>query len=538
METSARMGVAVVDEAIVDVSDMPDFSGDRFEWEGHCWELVTDPDLDTALLRPGGSSIAQDRFVARVANILKLNVENLVVTEGATINHLVALAIAGATADFQQAFIQNLRTSGAEIDEAVIGDLAANIITSGLFRTAKEGQRLEIDSNGLVMYGIAPSGEEFELVRIGPSGENIITAGDTMVSPSGVQAPMGTFDRLTVGGDSLEDLIAQLPRGVRAWGELTQNSDYDVDTNYYARRGEVQTILEPDRLYRISLSPHYIQTNYGTNTTAVEELRYSWDLDPIHRELNPRSNNYRGVQYRHHITSGNVYVQTGIEFILSTAGQSGNRFFWVMWLLRPEHGTAAIRVLARSDYSPIMMVEDIGPAQAGLLKRWNDAALPSGGSGSQDTTPTIQRYTKTWGAGGYGGDVRNGAVYQGTYSSYGNRWGGWIFSSAMRSDLSGSTIEKFEVYLENAHWYYGSGGTARIVPNDGSYKGVNFGNTSIESANWPRYAGRWVTIPSSWYPYIVNGTYKGVSTYTSNRSLTYYGQFKGSATKFRATYRK
>src|SRR5699024_12027866 len=88
-DSIAILGSAILGSAVAGASDMPDSSRDRFTWEGHCWELVTDPDLDTALVRPGGSAIAQEAFAARLANILKLNVGNLVVTEGATINEAV-----------------------------------------------------------------------------------------------------------------------------------------------------------------------------------------------------------------------------------------------------------------------------------------------------------------------------------------------------------------------------------------------------------------------------------------------------------------
>lgn len=442
-------------------------------------------------------------LVATIASIMKLAVENLVVTDGAT------------------------------IDAAVIEKLAAQMITAGVIRTAETGQRVVIDQSGIVMYGTDVDGIDYELVRIGPSGENLITAGGTMISPEGVQAPRGTFDALTVGGNSIEEILEGLPRGVVAWGELTQSSDLDSDTSRPARRAELQTRLEPKRLYRISLSSHYLNTT-ASSARAVEELRYSFDYTPILPSDTIASGTYRGSQYRHYLTGNRVYIVPGQEFMLNTDNWNESRPFWLMWFVKSEGTSWPVQVVARADYAPILAVEDLGPSQAGLIKRWND----NNGGGSQDTTPQPVRYTTTWGAGGYGGDVKNGTVYQGTYSSYGNRYGGWIFSSTMRSALSGSTIEKLEVYLENAHWYYGSGGTARIVPNDGSYKGVSFGPTNVESPNWPRYAGRWVTIPSSWYPYIVNGTYKGVSTYATSTGLTYYGQFKGSPTKFRATYRK
>lgn len=159
-----------------------------------------------------------------------------------------------------------------------------------------------------------------------------------------------------------------------------------------------------------------------------------------------------------------------------------------------------------------------------------------GGSEAPPPVPTIKRYTTTWGAAGYGGDTGGGEVIQGQYGSYGNRSGSWTFSTAMRNALSGSTIEKFEVYLYAAHWYYGAGGTASIRPTTGGYK--SFTGSAFTSANWPRKAGRWVKVPKSWHSAIANGTYGGIGVQTGSSSLTYYGRFTGTATKFRATYRR
>lgn len=532
MDTSARIGVAVAGLAVTGVSDLPDYSQGRFSWEGHCWELVTDPDLDVALVRPGGSTAAQGRFAARLASILRLNVGNLIVTEGATINHLVALAIAGATADFQEAFIQNLRTTGAQIDEAVIGDLAANIITSGLFRTARDGQRLEIDSNGLVMYGVDDDGNDYEMVRIGPSGDNLITAGNTMISPAGVQAPSGTFDNLTVGGDSLDELLDQAPRGIVAWQSMTRLSAWHGDTGTEAYRVSVSATLSPGRLYRVQVASHYVQARSGT--TRVEEyIRY------VEGTLSGRPGT-SADQLISGRTFGVGTVATTVpplSGIYSTASRSSDLDITFM-LQQRGYGTD-VRYVGSDTVPLVMTVEDLGPARGESGTDWANVGTPASTGSSSEAPPAkpeVKRYTSTWSNGGYGGDTKNGTVYQGTYGGYGNRYGGWLFPSAMRSALTGSTIEKIEVYLENAHWYYGSGGTAVIHPNNGSYKGILGSGTT--SANWPRYAGRWVRLPSSWHASIVNGTYRGVSLYTTNRGLTYYGQFKGSPTKFRATYRK
>ncbi|HJF51262.1 MAG TPA: hypothetical protein K8W24_15980 [Brachybacterium paraconglomeratum] len=410
--------------------------------------------------------------------------------------------------------------------------LAARMVTSGLIRTAESGQRVVIDSNGLVMYGLDPDGAEYEMVRLGPSGEQLLTIGSSTISEDSVAAPRGAFDALTVGGNSLDDLLWGLPRGVRAWGTLSENSKTDA-SNTFVRRAELQTTLEPDRLYRVKVNSRYLY-NTGSQTTYVTDVvHYSFDATPI-LPNNLGSGVTQGFSGRHYLPTGTYYTAPALEFMVDTSGQNGDRVFWTMYSYRTHNMATPVYIVAGSTNPIAMSIEDVGPSMPRTLKRWNDGD----GGGSQDPAPIVTRRTATWDHGGFGGDTRGGNVYQGSYSSYGNRYGGWLFSSAMRSALSGSTIEKFEVYLENTHWYYGAGGTARIVPNDGAYKGVNFGNTAVLSANWPRYAGRWVTLPAAWYPHIASGTYRGVSTYATSSSLTYYGQFRGAATRFRATYRK
>ena len=91
-QTSAIAGEAIVGLTTTGVEvdpTMPDYNADHFEWEGACWDLVSDPDLDIALVLPGGNSGLQEEFAARLANILRLNVENLYVTDTAVINEAV-----------------------------------------------------------------------------------------------------------------------------------------------------------------------------------------------------------------------------------------------------------------------------------------------------------------------------------------------------------------------------------------------------------------------------------------------------------------
>lgn len=533
METSSRVGVAVTGHAVTGVSDLPDYSHGRFSWEGHCWELVTDPDLDVALVRPGGSSAAQTRFAARLANILRLNVGNLVVTEGASINHLVALAIAGATADFQEAFIQNLRTTGAQIDEAVIGDLAANIITSGLFRTAAQGQRLEIDSNGLTMWGLDGDQTEYEMIRLGPSGDQLLTIGESTVSEDTIAAPSGQFEDLAIAGESLQEILDQLPRGIVAWQSMTRLSAWHGDTGTEAYRVSVSTTLSPGRLYRVQVASHYVQARSGT--ARVEEyIRY------VEGTLSGRP----GTSADQLISGRTFGVGTvattvpALSGIYSTASRTED--LEITFMLQQRGYGTDVRYVGSDTVPLVMTVEDLGPARGESGTDWANVGTPASTATPPEAPPAkpeVKRYTRTWSPQGYGGDVSAGEIIQGKYGSYGNRSGSWTMPAGMRTALQGSTIEKLEVYLYAAHWYYGAGGTASIRATDGSGWKAWVGS-AFTSAKWPRKAGRWVTVPSSWHAGFQNGTWKGIGVQTGSSSLTYYGRFTASATRFRATYRK
>lgn len=448
-------------------------------------------------------------LVATIASIMKLAVENLVVTDGAV------------------------------IDFAVIEKLATQMVTAGVIRTADEGQRVVIDQSGIVMYGLDPDGNEFELVRIGPSGDNLITAGDTTISPAGVQAPSGSFEELAVGGDDLSTILDAFPRGIVAWGDLTQNSDFDSDTSRPARRAELQTRLEPKRLYRISLSSHYLDTSAGS-ARAVEELRYSFDYTPIFPTTSVGAGTYRGSQYRHYITGNSVYIVPGQEFMLNTDNWDESHPFWLMWFVMSEGSNWPVRVVARRDYAPILAVEDLGPSQTGLLKRWND----NNGGGSQDTTPQPVRYTKTYSSNGYrcynldGSDAGRPDVVHGLYSGGPSRFrrrGGWTFPN-MTNDLSGASVEKVEMYIYCNHTHSSAGSTVRPAVWGGNMASNLTAFTTING--WKRNTGRWITIPSSYYNGFKSGSYAGVGVIPSSDSATQFARFDPTGAKIRITYTK
>ena len=86
-DTFARVGDAVVGYAVTGTSDMPDFSGDHFTWEGSCWEAVTDPGLLVATMDPSASPAAKEALTARIVQAMSVATKKLVVTEEAILNH-------------------------------------------------------------------------------------------------------------------------------------------------------------------------------------------------------------------------------------------------------------------------------------------------------------------------------------------------------------------------------------------------------------------------------------------------------------------
>lgn len=485
--------------------------------------------VDTVQIADGAVRAAQihaEEVAGVVARFLTIEVGQLV-AGAADIDTLVAQKIAGATADFQEAFIQNLRSNGAVIDEAVIGELAANIISSGLFRTAAAGQRLEIDSSGLVMYGLDPDGVEFELVRIGPDGENLITAGDTTISPAGVAAPQGDFDTLSVGGDELTTIIDRIPRGVISFMWVAGASAWH-GVNENIKRIEAEATLEPGRRYRISLDSHNVQLRSASPMQYVTLLRAEM----------PRGSGMTNIATaRYHLTGTTENQPIGqlvgwVDTIDRTTPIDAIFDYVVRGSAGRDHR------ISNTDSKLRLTVEDVGPALVSTGTSYMDEGTPQEGSSqAPPKEDPVRRYTNVqWNAGGYGGDTSAGDVVQGYYSGVGMRSGGWVFPSAMRTALAGATIEKLEVYLYASHWYWGSGGTASIRPNNGSYQG--WVGSAFTSPNWPRNHGRWVKVPSSWHSAIAAGTYRGVGVQTSSTNSLYYGRFTGSATKFRATYRK
>lgn len=469
----------------------------------------------------GASQINVVELAGEVAKFITLDASQLRVTDAAEINEAVVQALAARTADIQQAFIQNLRTNGAAIDEAVIGDLAANIITSGLFRTAKEGQRIEIDSNGFTSYGVDDEGNETELVKIARDGTATIDTGKaSMDAEGGVTGIDGRFERLLVAGRDLTEIIADGPRGVVAWGRRTTMTNWRKNLT---RVIETWATLQPGRLYRITVSPFQVNTNSTPSKPLWARLEFfgapftSWD--DVYR-----LNNYplTSTQWEHHVPGMHAVFATG------ESGYNLSEAKTFAFLVRTESPSAFHRIIASGESRIDLVIEDVGPDIPSSEIEWMDGAEntttappPPPPAPAKTRRHASRRATAcaTYYRGGGRQSGKSDAI-QGYYRGVGYREGIWLFGN-MPGELSGSKVTRVRLGFWVAHTYNSTGGVAHFHLHGRS----SFGNT----AGLSRYLGSRNVKRNSWVTFDItdpgicagfaNGTYKGfgISTDSSNR---------------------
>lgn len=143
----------------------------------------------------------------------------------------------------------------------------------------------------------------------------------------------------------------------------------------------------------------------------------------------------------------------------------------------------------------------------------------------------------------------DGHMFQGYFSSTnGNQFSLATFNSTqMQSDLSGATVSKTEVFLNNLHFYQAAGGSAIIgthalasITGDVTYSSIASG---ITSSHFNYGESKWVTVPNSIGNAFKAGTAKGISIGKGpSSSNSYYSYFAGDGQsgepQVRITYSK
>lgn len=204
MTDVAVAGSAVVGAAVLGNITLPDTSHapDRFQWEGQCWERIVDPDVDVSLVR-GENTRAQEEFAARLANILRLNVSQLYVTQQATISEAVIGRLWADMFTARKISASELVANAVTADKISAGAVTAQSITASesmwakLATFAKVTTDMLIAGNATITNDLIASNISGEKIAAGSITGNKIAAGT--ITGSLIAAGAVSADKVTSG---------------------------------------------------------------------------------------------------------------------------------------------------------------------------------------------------------------------------------------------------------------------------------------------------------------------------------------------------
>lgn len=430
------------------------------------------------------------------------------------------------------------------------GTLQSNIILSASIKTAEEGQRVELNSQGLQAYDA--DGELTINLTANPSGGDYLTLMGADGTPAASIADTGDAsftnvyadEAVYIDGASVQDKIDVLPRGVLAMTLCPTDGGLTTEPNTPGGAVFGRIVIPAfsgDRMYKTayvgrvnvgSLSPAYVGFN----------VYYAWDRRATNLD---NDGTLFGHQFggREETSNATDQANSGEHafYFSSPAGTDLHLGYYVVGSMAglQYQGTTPGRV----------WVEDIGP----LITVDTFDPTTEGGGSDGGSTP-VQTYTKTYAntwSRSYNGSGAllhsNDELYQGQYSgTNGNQRSLIGFNYAtIQADLAGATITKVELTMKNVHFYNNSGGTAVIgthsytsAPSTWSGGSVN---ESRENESWAKGATKTVTLSNSFGTDLQSGAARGIAIGPGDStSLTYYGYFDGRVgqPKLKITYTK
>ena len=417
------------------------------------------------------------------------------------------------------------------------------VLISDIIAGNPAGQHARMTPTGFKVLAPVDGGAPAEVVRMGNSdGTDVVAVvGADGLTKAGLNAD-GTVtgqdadiaNDITLAGDSLLERLNALPHGVVAWRQFPSGSNSAWPTLGSAG-GEVglfeigwdTSLDDPARLYSVSVPPILLKSASGSATTIGLVMRFTDDGSA------PTVNSPRILHDYGYASAGGFGSRGFNDVLISSANGPYIRVLVTMY----SNGAVGLDSTAL----PEVVVKDLGLA----IPQTGSITTGGGGSNPPPTNPVVTKtvtYSSTSVQSYLGNNAQYnynaGKGYQGLQpgTANGNLKSLWTFPS-LTSLLTGATVNKIEAYFYFEHWYSGSGGTARIVAHGNSGQPTAYSSLilAISSPNWPRGAGRWVTIPSSLYAGFKSGTYKGFGL-EGDGTYNTYGI--ANAAKIRVTYTK
>jgi len=409
------------------------------------------------------------------------------------------------------------------------------VLTSEVIAGNPAATHARMNSTGFHVFAtdpVTPSNPPREVVRMGVNGSNDYFG---VVKPDGNlgatidENGQGTFDRINIGnggmrykGQELETIFNDRPEGIIVWDQWDGSVLPAVANAQERGLFELAFIPNPNRMYKICMSPLMFQATNNVATDAALRLRYTGDGSQPTTLSTPLAEVYHPI-----LTAGGWRQSFQISGRLLRA--ANGPYVRLLFTIAAAAGQGLFPV---ANQSVTAWVEDIGPdiPVSGKL-----SAQTSGGAGG--STPVKVTRTETFastsstnydGAGNVYSNGGNTYMYQGLspagYGSLkslarfnpGNQW--WD------GRLAGATINNMRLYFYFRHWYNNAGGTAYVgvhshaadLPSTFSHSGQ-----IMYQPGWPKPGGYWLDIPSTYWANIANATYKGFSLFGDGTYNTY-----------------
>lgn len=415
--------------------------------------------------------------------------------------------------------------------------------TEVLIRNQIQSENFSVDpETGVSGWQIKRDGTAtFNNLVIGGSNYIIDANGDAVFHSITLTAD-DTETAIFLHGEDIDpELYNRKSKGVVSWLDLNGTGPTTTGTSDTVFAYMILPAYDSNRVYRLNGLVH-INVNAVQPTYVGIRCRYAWDTDPTTSSpiLFEHQWGGRGA------TATDEFSPIDFMFRSQDLGTIGTDLHL---LFSTFSSIAGINIQAES-WNRIQ-ISDMGEA----------ITIDSYDMGTGTGSPPTQ-YTKTYSANGsasYQGDDDERAgiaeCYQGQYSSTnGNQYSVILFPySTIASDLSGATINKVEVYLNNNHWYYNSGGTAIIGYHNSATTPSSFtypsSTDNITRSSFTYGQAKWVTVDNSIGTAFKNGTAKGIllgKGQTAGGTLStdklYYGYFAGNGQsgepQLRITYTK
>ena len=448
--------------------------------------------------------------------------EHLVVTEEMTAALAAFLHVRAGMIEANAVEADSI-AAGAVLASKLEADLA---LVTAIIAGNPLGTHAQMDQYGFRVFAEDPTdGIPNEVVRMGVATTSdyfaITRANGTLaatISQDGVASftQVNATDALYYKGNEIGQFLSAGPRGPVYKGELSSDID-NVTTAYGLVEGEwISDGTDRQLLFKFGI--HTYPTSGGSE--VILELRYTTDGS------SPRVDSALVLSVSLGNTSTVTYDQKNFEHSIRPTTMNpafltpGTRGRFLMVIKRGNGDT----LRPRAGLSTYMYIDDIGK---GIPH--TPSFNPGGGSNPAPPppVPVKQNYVQQWGANdsrSYTGgnaiyNYNTGQMYQGlSPAGYGNlksiaTFAGGSLGQWMVDALAGASINYVRVYFNFNHWYYNSGGTARIglhghtsIPGSFSSNGV-----VVDSGGWPKPGARWVDIPSQHWWGFQSGAYRGVS---------------------------